>query len=229
MMTVEIGNPPTTKQFVIPDIHGNLEVLNKALEVIEAKETSGEIIFTGDYIDRGPNSKGVLDRLMSGPPEGWKWTIIRGNHEDMMLEAENNSHFYDMWMYNGGEEACKSFPPGTGLHKYREWVKNLPRYVYDEYRIFVHAAISDKAPLNKQHPKTTQWLRFNPNDDYPVHNRYVVHGHTPCKVPFVGNHRCNLDTNAWRTNILYVAEFDKDVAGKPIAVHMITAWKGLQT
>ena len=217
------------KQFVIPDLHGNLDILNKAIEAIEAKEASGEIIFTGDYVDRGPDSKGCLDRLMAGPPEGWKWTIIRGNHEDMMLEAPDNKHAYNMWMSNGGVETLESFKERQISNKYREWIKNLPRYVWDEHRIFTHAAVSDKVPLEYQHPDTTQWLRFNSNDDYPVHNRYVVHGHTPQKVPFVGNHRCNLDTGAYYHNIIYIAEFDKDVAGGPIAVHMVTAWKGLQT
>jgi len=216
------------KQFVIPDVHGNLKLLNKVLETIEAKEASGEIIFTGDYIDRGEDSKGVLDRLMAGPPEGWKYTVIRGNHEDMMLEARKDSWAYDMWISNGGDKAKQSFKDGQISSKYYEFVKNLPRYTYDDHRIFTHAGISDKVPINHQHPDMTQWFRFRDNDDYPIHNRYVVHGHTPQKVPFVGKHRCNLDTNAWRNNIMYVGEFDKDVAGGPIAVHMVTAWKGLQ-
>lgn len=216
------------KQFVIPDIHGNLKLLNKTLEVIEAKETSGEIIFTGDYIDRGEDSKGVLDRLMAGPPEGWTWTVIRGNHEDMMLEAWQSKSAYSMWVSNGGKQALESFGDNPDLGKYREWIKTLPRYRYDDHRIFVHAAVSYKKPLDNQHPDVTQWSRFNPEDDYPVHDRYVVHGHTPQRVPFVGKHRCNLDTNAWANNIMYVAEFDTELSGGPIAVHMVTAWKGLQ-
>lgn len=216
------------KQFVIADIHGNLNILNKAIEAVEAKEASGEIIFTGDYIDRGENSKGVLDRLMDGPPENWKWTIIRGNHEDMMLEARNSRWAYNMWISNGGEKTRESFDNQIS-DKYYQFVENLPRYIYDDYRIFTHAGISAKAAIHRQHPDVTQWFRFNNEDDYPIHNRYVVHGHTPQKFPFVGKNRCNLDTNAWRNNITYVGEFDKDVAGGPIAVHMVTAWKGLQT
>ena len=216
------------KQFVIADLHGNSDILNNALEVIEAKEASGEIIFTGDYIDRGPDSKGVLDRLMAGPPEGWKWTVIRGNHEDMMLEARGNRDGYNMWVDNGGEATLKSFKDVYPPKKYIEFCKNLPRYVYDDYRIFTHAAISDKFAINKQPDTVTQWVRFNSADDYPIFNRYVVHGHTPQKLPFVGKHRCNLDTGAYYHNIIYIAEFDKDVAGGPIAIHMVTAWKGLQ-
>jgi len=216
------------KQFVIADIHGNLNILNKAIEAVEAKEASGEIIFTGDYIDRGPDSKGVLDKLMAGPPEGWKWTIIRGNHEDMMLEARDNKHAYSMWVDNGGDKALQSFKDTYPPTKYIEFCKKLPRYIWDDHRIFVHAAISDKKPLAHQHPEVTQWSRFGSGDDYPIFNRYVVHGHTPQKVPFVGKHRCNLDTGAYYHNIIYIAEFDKDVAGGPIAVHMVTAWKGLQ-
>jgi serine/threonine protein phosphatase 1 len=217
------------KQFVIADIHGNLNILNKAIEAIELKEASGEIIFTGDYIDRGPDSKGVLDRLMTGPPDGWKWTIIRGNHEDMMLEARKNKYAYEMWFRNGGDKALESFKDGQIPSKYYEFVKNLPRYVWDDHRIFVHAFISDKAPLAHQHPDTTQWARFGDKDDYPIWGRYVVHGHTPRKVPFVGKYRCNLDTGAYYNNTLYIAEFDKDVVGGPIAIHMVTAQKGLQT
>lgn len=216
------------KQFVIADIHGNLNILNKAIEAVEAKEASGEIVFTGDYIDRGPDSKGCLDRLMAGPPEGWNWTVIRGNHEDMMLESKDNRHAYEMWAFNGGLECMKSFKDGQIPDKYFKFVKNLPRYIYDDHRIFVHAAVAEGTPLNKQSPEVTQWSRFRDKDDYPIFNRYVVHGHTPQKVPFVGKHRCNLDTGAYYHNIIYIAEFDKDVAGGPIAVHMVTAWKGLQ-
>lgn len=216
------------KQFVIPDIHGNLKLLNRALEVIEARDNSGEIIFTGDYIDRGEDSKGVMDRLMFGPPDGWKWTIIRGNHEDMMLESFHSTHAYSMWLSNGGKETLKSFAGEDDFEPYKKWISELPRYVWDEHRIFVHAAVSEKQPLERQHPDTTQWVRFNAGDDYPVYGRYVVHGHTPQKVPFVGKHRCNLDTNAWLNNILYIAEFDKGEVGGPINILTVTAWKGLQ-
>lgn len=217
--------------YVIPDIHGRADLLKAALDMIYRNSEFAKITFLGDYIDRGPDSKGVLDILMSGPPKsgGYVWEILRGNHEDMMLQAhkEKTKGVWDWWLNNGGYQTMESFngpeqykPPIPD--RYLDFVAALPRYTWDDHRIYVHAAVVQAYPLDKQPEAVTQWYRYENGQDKLMFGRYVVHGHTPQKQPFIGKGRCNLDTRAYATNILHVAKFDTDVAGPPIHIYPIT-------
>lgn len=208
--------------YVVPDIHGRADLLKATLDFIYHSSEFAKITFLGDYIDRGPDSKGVLDILMSGPPASgdYEWEILRGNHEDMMLEA-HEKNLFDWWANNGGKQTLESFG-GEVPDLYLRFLSELPRYSWDDHRIYVHAAVSQNYKLEKQPEGMTQWYRYDYNFDRPLFGRYVVHGHTPLKQPFVGKHRCNLDTRAYATNILHIAKFDTDVAGGPIHVYPIT-------
>jgi len=70
--------------FAVGDIHGCIDPMNRLLARIEAYAASGTVVFLGDYIDRGPDSSAVLDRLMAGPSANFRWICLMGNHEDMM-------------------------------------------------------------------------------------------------------------------------------------------------
>ena len=183
----------------------------------------GEVIFLGDYIDRGPKNKEVVDLLMAGPPEGWKWTTIRGNHEDLAIEA-----FYEgpsenrLWLMNGGASTLVNYESPRMPSEVIRFFISLPRYKYDDHRIFTHAYASDKYPLDKQPENVTQWSRPRENEDFPCHGRYLVHGHTPVNGdPFIGEHRANLDIGGVWSNKLAVAVFDTNVAGPPEHVEVI--------
>lgn len=217
--------------YVIPDIHGRADLLQAAIDMIGRNSEVAKVTFLGDYIDRGPDSKGVLDILMSGPPDKANhfWEMLRGNHEDMLLEAfsRKDKGTWEWWLNNGGYDTMESFHGPENYRKslpdrYMEFLKSLPRYTYDDHRIYVHAAVSKGYPLDNQPEAVTQWHRYQNNFDSPLFDRYIVHGHTPQKQPFIGKHRCNLDTRAYATNILHVAKFDTDVAGGPIHVYPIT-------
>jgi len=210
------------KQYVIGDIHGHFDLLRKTLDWVEEQE-QGEVIFLGDYIDRGPKNKEVVDLLMAGPPEGWRWTTIRGNHEDMAIEAyRKGKDEVQMWLINGGKDTLENYKSHRMPSEVIEFFKKMPRYKWDDHRIFTHAAVSRTLALEDQSEYVTQWARFKPEEDYPVHDRYVVHGHTPQRgEPFVGNHRCNLDIGGVWSNSLAVAIFDKNIAGPPLQVKLI--------
>lgn len=216
------------KQYVIPDIHGHYDLLRKALDWVESQE-NGEVIFLGDYIDRGPKNREVVDLLMAGPPEGWQWLLLKGNHEDMAIEAyRGGKSEVSMWTMNGGKETLKSFDCKRLPLEVITFFENLPRYHTDNYRFFTHAAGSNKYPIEAQPEFVTQWMRFKDDEDFLVHGRYVVHGHTPIKEPFVGKGRCDLDIGGVWSNRLAVAVFDSTVAGPPLGVEIISLTQTLK-
>jgi len=218
------------KQYAIGDIHGNFKILRSALDWIEEQEV-GEVVLLGDYIDRGPNSKEVVDLLIGGPPINWKWTIIKGNHEDLAVDAYKNEQVeLDQWIINGGDKTLESYHKHKMPLDHIRFLESLPRYVWDNHRIFTHAAVVKAYPLDKQPEAITQWYRYDYEYDKKIHDRYVVHGHTPQKgKPFIGKHRCNLDVGAvWKDELL-VAVFDTEIAGGPIMLKTIyNRYKGLK-
>jgi serine/threonine protein phosphatase 1 len=73
-----------TKTYVIADLHGRYDLLNLALTRIEAS-APGTVVFLGDYIDRGPASRQIIERLIAGPSVGWNWVTLKGNHEELLV------------------------------------------------------------------------------------------------------------------------------------------------
>ena len=203
-----------SRTYVIPDIHGRLDLMNLALDKIE-KNGSGRVIFTGDFIDRGPESKGVVDRLIAGPPSGYHWSFVRGNHEDMALHCADGTDA-EWWIGNGGGETMQSYG-GAMMPAHLAWFDSLPRLIWDARRVYVHAGVSEEVPLGKQAEKITQWFRYPDGADVGHHARHVVHGHTPvADGPELLKKRTNLDTGAFFTGRLVVGIFDDDKLGGPI-------------
>lgn len=209
------------KQYAIGDIHGHYDLLRQTLDWVEQQEP-GEVIFLGDYIDRGPKNKQVVELLMEGPPKGWSWTFIRGNHEDMAIEAHSSlPHAKDMWLINGGHKCLQEW--GDSLPKeVLAFFDKMPRYYYDRYRVFTHGNAVNAYPLEKQPEEVTQWGRPKDGVDRSCHGRYVVHGHTPQKGdPFIGKNRANLDVGGVWSNTLAVAVFDNTLEGPPLHVEIV--------
>ena len=97
--------------YVIPDIHGRYDLLSDGLARISAhsRGNSGLIITIGDYVDKGPDSKQVVDRLLSGVAEGWNLVALKGNHDAMMVEALRDPTKMDWWIGKGGDTALASY------------------------------------------------------------------------------------------------------------------------
>ena len=202
--------------FVVSDIHGRVDLLQKCITAIESYSDSGKVIFTGDYIDRGPNSKEVLDLLITGPTkEGWTWEFIRGNHEDLLLDAFKGIN-QELWIMNGGNATLDSYGDGNFDLIPFEWLENLPRLLWDDLRVYVHAGVDETVPLEEQDPNVTQWARYRKGDNIGYNGRHVVHGHTPQKHgPELYEKRTNLDTGGVFTGNMVVGVFNNKV-GKPI-------------
>jgi serine/threonine protein phosphatase 1 len=188
--------------FPIGDLHGRCDLAELMYDKIKKLVTDGidpawggTVVWLGDYIDRGPQAKELLDFLMTLPTEeenGIKNIFLRGNHEHMM--TENFKYFeeqtWGMWMYpnNGGPDTLASFGINPEkeelvghpkLAPYVEWIDTLP-YIYtaDDY-VFVHAGIDPTTRPEHQTEITCLWGRggFPRGTEYEFYRKIIVHGH----------------------------------------------------
>lgn len=215
--------------YAIGDIHGHKDRLVRLLDKIDAHARGREhrIITLGDYIDRGPDSKGVLDVLMARPDI----VRLRGNHEQMLLDAVYLPAIEDEmnWLTHGGHATLKSFGieerhprvtrkvPESYLHFL---VKDLVLSFEDERRWFVHAGVHPETrSLDEANPFDILWIRETFLRHHGRFPKYVVHGHTtvPGGKPDIRHNRVNLDTHCYATGVLTAAVFD-DSQDEPIDI-----------
>lgn len=167
-----------TRKFAISDIHGCLKTFEALLDHI-ALSTSDELYLLGDYIDRGPDSKGVIDLIWKLEREGYSVHCLRGNHEEMLLdEMQSEAH----WFRN--DNLTRSFGcNNVGLipEAYHGFLEALNWYFEVDEFILVHAGLNFQIenPLEDRNEMT--WIRYWYDDirhDW-LDGRIVVHGHTP--------------------------------------------------
>lgn len=216
-----------SKTYAIADLHGRVDLLEMALTRIEESAEGGTVVFMGDYVDRGPESRQVLERLMDGPTKrGWEWVCLQGNHEAMMLACLARQAEMSWWMVNGGAATMISYgqedgervDPGLVPAWHKRWLRDLPLFHADKHRVYVHAAVVNGVPLDKQREEVMQWMLYRPDDEGGHGDRHVVHGHHQfADGPKVYRGRTDLDTFAWATGRLVVGVFDDDTPGGPAA------------
>lgn len=210
-----------SKTFAVADIHGRFDLLEQAIvRIEESSHSGGKVVFLGDYIDRGPDSAKVIARLMVGPddPSRWSWLCLKGNHEDMMVGCLQSPNDLPWWINNGGGATLASFG-GTVPREVRDWCDERPTWHDDGKRVFVHAGVEPKRPMDAQGEAVLLWMRYEPrNADIQMPGRHIIHGHTPERDgPKLYEGRTNLDTYAVGTGRLVVAVFDDDVDGPPVS------------
>lgn len=214
------------RTYAIADLHGRLDLLEGALAKIEANEP-GKVVFLGDYVDRGPQSAQIISRLMAGPPEGWQWVCLQGNHEDMMIETLTMPLHPNWWIGNGGGATLLSYGhspsgeyhPAVVPEDHIRWLKGLPVIHIDDHRVFVHAGVDPTIPLDQQTKKDMQWMLYPEPEHFAGGHgeRHVVHGHHQfAHGPIMTAGRTDLDTFAWATGRLVVGVFDDDAPGGPV-------------
>jgi serine/threonine protein phosphatase 1 len=204
--------------FAIGDIHGCHRELESLLSLIEFEARGGTVVFLGDYVDRGPDSRAVVERIMTGPiSPGWRWIPLKGNHEELMVRARRRDDDPLMWLTNGGGSTLVSFGgdiPASVL----DWADTLPLYFEDRYRVFVHSGVVDESvPLAAQESRTLLWRRPFPGEGGDYWGKHLVHGHTPSddNPETIGN-RTNIDTGCAYGGGLTAAVFDDDRPGAPL-------------
>jgi serine/threonine protein phosphatase 1 len=227
------------KTFAIADLHGRFDLLEKAIKLIEAESPEGgRFIVLGDFVDRGFQSKEIIQRLIQGPSDSkWEWIVLQGNHEDIMLQAYSNRNCLIWWLNNGGGGTLQSY----GYEKegnldyplqidpnHIAWIRHLPVFYEDKHRIFVHAGVPHDQLPQDTHRQTLQWMLHRGDikslsadlyDDKPnISGKHIVHGHHQSENhPLLKPHRTNLDSFAWYTGRLAIGVFD-DSQGEPIKV-----------
>jgi serine/threonine protein phosphatase 1 len=224
------------RTYAIGDVHGRLDLLRQAVDAISGHvgDRPFRVVFLGDYVDRGPDSRGVIEFLMA-LQRRWPVVCLKGNHEELMIQAiaDPASRRLERWLEYGGDETLRSYglgkdddlAAGVPLEHLR-WMASLPPTTGDKHRIYVHAGLLPGVPAHRQKDETFLWIRerflqARPGD-FEAH---VVHGHTPvwegkpdAAEPELLEHRTNLDTGAFATGVLTVAVFDANLPGGPIEV-----------
>ncbi len=190
----------TATRWVIPDIHGYAETLKALLAQIQPN-IQDHLIFLGDYIDRGPDAKGVIDEIMRLQAEGYKVTALRGNHEQFLLDtyrfAKNNPGFWKTtkrkaqrkeWFRHGGKETLASFGVKDVMYvpeKYIQWIETLPYYhCFDDY-VIVHAGLNFKIDNVFDDTHSMLWLKEFDVEPKKIQNRQLIHGHTPVHLELI--------------------------------------------
>jgi serine/threonine protein phosphatase 1 len=207
--------------YVIPDIHGRHDLLSEALAEITLRPRgeAGAIVMIGDYVDKGPDSKGVIDRLLAGVDAGWSLVTLKGNHDALMVEALREPSKMAAWMGKGGGAALASYggDPAAVPAAHIDWLDRLQLFHVDAHRVYVHAGVDPQLPLDQQSEATLLCKRYPKEFSAGFGTRHVVHGHdNHPEGPLLLEGRTNLDTLAWRTGRLTVGVFDDDRPGGPI-------------
>ncbi|MGD8326466.1 MAG: metallophosphoesterase family protein [Sphingomonadales bacterium] len=219
--------PDQMRLYAIGDIHGRLDLLEKLLHEIEQDSTDyhGEVtvVFLGDYVDRGPQSKQVLDYLVQlKRQEEFKTVFLLGNHEQTMLDFMADVRASEHWLRYGGIETLNSYDVqissedlhDESLERIRsELRRNLPaahmeflRGLRQSYELgdyyFAHAGVRPDIPLSAQVLDDLLWVRepfLSSNADF---GRIVVHGHSISEEPVVRSNRIGIDTGAFASGRL---------------------------
>jgi serine/threonine protein phosphatase 1 len=204
--------------FAVGDIHGQNEKLGALLDRCWklSDGRAARFVFLGDYIDRGPDSRAVIDTLIDLQARQPNLVIcLRGNHEASLLAivAGNESIFPTWCNKNGGITTLKSYGVGDPAEipaTHLRWLNMLPLFHDDGRRFFVHAGIDPQRTLAEQREDDLLWIRepFLSSDiDF---GRLIVHGHTPQHnfIPDQRPNRLNLDTAAAYGGPLTAALFD---------------------
>lgn len=216
--------------YVVGDIHGCSRLLDDVFDRI-ARDlalqpiTSAIEIYVGDYVDRGSDSHGVVERLICRRAAG-RAICLTGNHEQMMLAALESPAAFLQWLRLGGRETLISYgivPPRQQAddmaraflafrkrlpETHRRFLRSLPPLHQHGRYLFVHAGIRPGVALNRQSIADLTTIRSAFLDFEVEHESYVVHGHTPvAQIDFRSN-RVNIDTGAFATGRLSCIAID---------------------
>ena len=221
--SVNASAPADTRIYAVGDIHGRADLLSEITARIDDDIRRRPIahtveIYLGDYIDRGPHSRTVIDllavRLVANHA-----VCLRGNHEAVMEGFLQDPAILQCWEPLGGMHTLASY--GIELHDETETALDLQRRFLAAFPrahelfmrclrnqfacgdfLFAHAGIRPNIPIEQQDVNDLIWIRDEFLESILNHERFIVHGHTPVPHPDIRHNRINIDTGAWRTGTL---------------------------
>ena len=180
---------PEGRIFAIGDVHGCRDKLVRLLGKIPADFERDTIVFIGDYIDRGPDSKGVVDVVLDLMKKCPNVICLKGNHEDLFINYLSGANEVQ-FIYNGGGTTLRSYgvesyDPLSLSPEHRRFFESLKMYYLTPDYLFVHAGIRPTVPLEAQRDHDLLWIREE--FIYATHDldQLIVFGHTPFKEPKV--------------------------------------------
>ncbi len=202
--------------YAVGDIHGSLSKLRQLMARCE-QHAAGQpmtFVFLGDYVDRGPDSAGVIRTVIDLQSKiGERVVALKGNHEAIVLGVIDGTLPADYWLAQGGIATLRSYGVEDARDLPRdhvEWLHSLRPSYDDGRRFFVHAGIDPNKPLDAQDETDLLWIREPFLLDRRDYGRLIVHGHTPLATdaPDLRSNRLNLDTGAVFGGVLTAAVFD---------------------
>lgn len=214
--------------WAVGDIHGRADLADRLIQAIRgdlhhSNAARKVVVFLGDHVDRGPDSKGVLDQLCNlAADPALEVRFIRGNHEDRMEAFLDQPELGPGWCDYGGRETLMSYgvaPPAmrgdveawteasralraalpaahAGLLRRQEHSAVIGDY------FFAHAGARPGVPLEQQSPEDLMWIRQMFLDHSGLFEKVIVHGHTPSETVEADARRIGIDTGAYATNVL---------------------------
>ncbi len=168
----------------IGDIHGCAKTFQHLLLEILHADKSDMIICLGDFVDRGPDSKGVIDFIVELRDSHYTVVTLRGNHEDLMINSDNSEEGRVRWLVNGGAETLKSFGVTSYADlgsRYKEFFENTSFYFLHGQYIFTHAGLNLKIEDPLSDTTAMMWIR-NVKPTPFLDDRVLIHGHTPIRL-----------------------------------------------
>jgi serine/threonine protein phosphatase 1 len=216
------STPADTRIYAVGDIHGRADLLTETIVRIDEDIRRRPIqhvveIYLGDYIDRGPDSKAVIDQLAVRMVENHA-VCLRGNHEALMEEFLRDAGAFPHWRQLGALQTLASYgvhPRGdeTPADLRHRFLTVFPRlhelflrrlhygYCCGDF-MFVHAGIRPGIPIERQDLNDLLWIRHEFLNSSEDHGRFIVHGHTPVPHPDIRDNRIDIDTGAWKSGTL---------------------------
>jgi serine/threonine protein phosphatase 1 len=215
--------------YAIPDLHGMLSMLVRALKEIDrdAAGRSRKIVFLGDYVDRGPDSRGIVDLLRSGPSSSMEtWVNLRGNHDQWLIDGvRGDAKARKDSIANGAYETYRQYMRSRrdvdwdSLRRDVDLLDGFAHHHDDGHRFFVHAGAMPGVALESQDPFDLMWIRDEFLESDHDFGRVIVHGHTIQRTPTILHNRVSIDTGAYdEEGCLTIAVFEAD----PFPVRLIS-------
>ncbi|MEZ5826857.1 MAG: metallophosphoesterase family protein [Hyphomicrobiales bacterium] len=224
--------------YAVGDVHGRSDLLSELLRKIEADAarrgaTKKTLVFLGDYVDRGPDSHGVIEMLLNELPQGFETHFLKGNHEALLLDFLADPAVLGHWRMNGGEATMASYGvdidrlAGFGASPqswhdafatalppaHLDFFKGLALQVSAGDYLFVHAGVRPGVPLEAQEESDLIWIREPFLNSAAPYGKVVVHGHTPVREAVIRPNRIGVDTGAvftGRLTALRLSDGDQD-------------------
>ncbi|MDX8533196.1 metallophosphoesterase [Mesorhizobium sp. VK25A] len=227
---LDARGPDGMRLYAIGDVHGRHDLLAAMHRRIESELESApasdwRFIHLGDYVDRGPDSKSVIDFLIEAQKRDARNIVLAGNHDIGMLEFLADGEPDGLFMNYGGIQTAQSYC--VDFTRDMDWfgkaeavarghmalLKAVPRNHVDFLQslpfsvsfgdfFFCHAGIRPGVPLESQSPQDLIWIRDDFHDHPGLYPKVVVHGHTPVPEAEVMANRVNVDTLAWKSGTL---------------------------